>query len=628
MAIVAGSNLAMSYGPFDIFQNVNISIHHGERAAVVGPNGAGKTTLLRLLAGEETPNHGRVFRARNIKTGFLKQEITFQPAGLQTLWQLAGGAFEALKQQARELAEMEAGLADDPDALEKYGHLQESFELAGGYRYELTMQQVLTGLGFTPNNYDQPLTMLSGGQLTRARLARLLLERPDLLFLDEPTNHLDLQAIEWLESYLTQWGGAVVIVSHDRYFLNKVANRVFELSFNGLERYRGNYSHYLQQRAERFARREKEYRRQQEFIAKEEEFIRRNLAGQRTKEAQGRRKRLERLRRDNLLERRLQHKNMKLALSTDLRSGDLVLATHSLTLGYPGGDVLLSLPDMEIRRGECVALLGPNGSGKTTFLKTILREIPAKAGQVRLGAAVEIGYFAQIHTDLNPQNTLLDELLSVKHNMTEGEGRNHLGRFLFSGDDVFKTVAELSGGERSRLALARFALSGANFLILDEPTNHLDIPSQEILEAVLTGFSGTILLVSHDRYFVNALATHVWVIEDKTIVPLKGNYAGYLAYKEAQATNSEIERPAKYGKLQHLQAKAQKREQEKHARLTADLEERIHRAEARLVELEQAMEAAGRKQNITALQQLAAAYQQTETLLADLFEEWMSMEAV
>jgi ATP-binding cassette subfamily F protein 3 len=625
MAILTASNLAMRFGPHDVFSSLNLSIHHGERAAIVGPNGRGKTTLLRILAGRETPTEGEVFRARGVKIGYLRQEAALLPFE-GTLLELADEAFADLKAQAVELARLEKALATDPSLLEKYGQAQAAFELAGGYNYELIISQVLTGLGFDETDYYKSIKHFSGGQQTRAQLARLLLERPGLLLLDEPTNHLDLEAVEWLENYLSSWAGAVVVVSHDRYFLDKVANRVWELFSNNLELYRGNYSHYLQQRAGRWARSEKEYKRQQTFIAKEEDFIRRNLAGQRTKQAQGRRKRLERLKRDDLIKRRTKDKTMRLRLNADLRSGDLVLATHDLAIGYPGGEVLISFPDLEIRRGDCVALLGPNGSGKTTFLKTILKEIPSKAGRIRIGAAVETGYFAQIQTELNLENSVLDELLLVNHNMQVGDARNHLGRFLFSGDDAFKKVGDLSGGERSRLALAKFALNGANFLVLDEPTNHLDIPSQEILEAVLTDFTGTILLVSHNRYFVDALATQVWTIEDKTIIPIEGSYRDYLAYRETQKL-SATDASVKSAKSAHQAAKTKKRAENRQARAIAAIEETIAATEAKLVQLTSNIEKASLTQDIETLQELGREYQQTEARLAKLFDEWMSMEA-
>jgi ATP-binding cassette subfamily F protein 3 len=459
----------------------------------------------------------------------------------------------------------------------------------------------------------------------------LLLENPDLLLLDEPTNHLDLASVEWLENYLQNWPGAIVIVAHDRFFLDKVVNRVWELAFGAVECYRGNFSHYVDQRVERFERRLKEYKAQQEFIAKEEEFIRRNLAGQRTKEAQGRRKRLEHMVK---LERPRTYKKLNLPIQPALRSGDLVLATHDLVIGYPDGEPLFSCPDLEIRRRNRVAVLGPNGAGKTTFLKTILGQIKPKTGDIRLGAGVEVGYFAQTQASLNQKATVLDEILSVE-NMPLGEARNYLGLFLFFGDDVFKPIGSLSGGERSRVALAKLALSGANFFILDEPTNHLDIPSQENLESVLDQFEGTILLVSHDRYFVDALASHVWALEPatKSVIVIKGGYSNYLAYRDGQqsqiSANGTGQNSAKSrSQLDREQTKAEKRAFEKRSRQIAEVESLIEAREAELGELAQQLEAASQAQDIAQIQKLGQAYQAAEADLDKLLARWTELETI
>jgi ATP-binding cassette subfamily F protein 3 len=390
----------------------------------------------------------------------------------------------------------------------------------------------LSGLGFSSDEFSKPLAHLSGGERTRALLAQLLLRRPALLLLDEPTNHLDLEAVEWLEETLLRWRGALVIVAHDRYFLDRVATRMWEMEFGGLVTYRGNYSHYVQQREARRERLLKEWEAQQEHVEKTEEFIRRNLAGQRTREAQGRRTRLERFFQEEAIERPREEKRIRLGLTTDLRSGDLVLATKDLVVGYDAP--LFTAPEVEIRRGDRVALIGPNGAGKTTLLRTILGDVPALQGRIRFGASVQPGYLAQAQAGLDPEQSVLDAILDVQ-NLPLVRARNYLAQFLFSGDDVFRPINTLSGGQRSRVALARLTLQGANFLLLDEPTNHLDIASQEILENVLRRFPGTVLLVSHDRYLVQALATHIWRVDGDELRAYEGNYTDYLRLREAEA---------------------------------------------------------------------------------------------
>ncbi len=637
MTILTVLDLGKYFGGQDIFANLNLTINSNDRIALVGPNGAGKTTLLRILAGLELATAGRVQRAKALRVGYLAQHASLASTE-GNLWNLALDAFVALRQQEAELKDFEAALAKEQDRrrhdhlLETYGELQARFEHAGGYSYELTIDQVLTGLGFNSDDYNTPLAQFSGGQQSRAHLARLLLEQADLLLLDEPTNHLDLASVEWLETYLQNWSRAFVVVSHDRYFLDAVANRVWEISFGSIETYRGNFSHYVSQREDRFERRLKEYELQQEFITKEEEFIRRNLAGQRTKEAQGRRKRLERM---PTLERPREHKTLNLPIQSALRSGDLVVATHDLVVGYPGDEPLFACPDLEIRRGYRVALIGPNGAGKTTFIKTILGQLTPQAGAVRFGAGVEAGYFAQTHASLNLEATVLDEILSVE-NRPIGEARNYLGRFLFSGDDIFKPIKSLSGGERSRVALAKLTLTGANFLILDEPTNHLDIPSQEILEGGLSSFSGTILLTSHDRYFIDAVATHIWALDPltQTVEIIEGGYSAYLAARQvnnmqvaANGTNEKSTGAKTQSQFSREQAKAEKRQAEKKAKQVAEIEIIIEAIETKLAALTQQLEDASYAQDIVQLQKLGQEYQDTAAKLDELLSQWAELEA-
>lgn len=646
MSILTAKGLSKHFGAQDIFEDVSLQIAHGERTALVGPNGVGKTTLLRILAGLEVASDGQVHRAKGLRVGYLSQEVTLS-GGSETLWELAHDPFAHLQRRAAELRRLEEAMAAATDPAEqdqllaRYGKAQDVFELAGGYTYENRIRQVLSGLGFGGGEYHRPLSQFSGGEQTRAHLARLLLDAPDLLLLDEPTNHLDLAAVEWLEDYLQGWVGTIVVTAHDRYFLDKIATKVWDLNRGRLEVYRGNYTAYVGQRAERRERQEREHKRQQAFIAKEEDFIRRNIAGQRTKEAQGRRTRLERLER---IEKAANEKEISLNLHTDLRSGDLVLATHDLVVGYELGAPLFASPDVEIRRGDRVALIGPNGAGKTTFVKTILKEVKPLSGRVRLGAAVEIGYLAQAHAGLDLDQRVLDEVLSVPigahigKDLLIGEARNYLGRFLFSGDDVFKPIGALSGGERARVALAKLALRGANYLVLDEPTNHLDIPSQEILQAVLADFPGTILLVSHDRYFIDALATQVWALEDETLYVSKADaplsaYSVYLADREARRladtdrrSQTSDGRPRSEA-VSRSETRPRGQNSYKRQQALVELEAAIEAAEARLAELAAALEEASHAQALEQLETLGRDYQATEKDLARLLEQWTAMEA-
>jgi ATP-binding cassette subfamily F protein 3 len=427
------------------------------------------------------------------------------------------------------------------DLLEAYSTVQQQFEKNGGYTFETRIRQTLSGLGFSAVDYHRPVSQLSGGQRTRAYLARLLFTDPDLLLLDEPTNHLDISAVEWLETYLRDWDGAALIVSHDRYFLDQVAQVIWEMT-PAFEVYHGNYSAYLSQRAERYSRRLEEYQAQSAFIEKEQDYIRRNMAGQNTRQAQGRRKRLERLLEESRLAPPLQTRKLSLSLQPALRSGDLVIRTAKLSVGYADeGHPLFHVPDLTLQRGECAAIIGPNGAGKTTFLRTLLDQVPPYAGEVILGASLQIGYFAQAHEGLHAEMDLMQEIATVAPEMRPGEVRDYLARFLFTGDDVYKKVDLLSGGEGSRLALAKLALGGANLLLLDEPTNHLDLPSQEVLQGILAHFNGTTLLVSHDRYLIDALATQIWEVQpqDTSLRVFAGSYSEYKAAREAEAVRTE-----------------------------------------------------------------------------------------
>ena len=619
MSLVVAADLAKSYGAQDVFEGFSFGIPHGGRIALVGPNGSGKTTLLRLIAGLEQPSAGRVNRARGLRAGYLPQQARLQGEG--TLWGAMEMVFADLIAQARRLRRLEAAMAD-PDqaeaAMARYGPLLESFELAGGYTYPARIEEVLTGLGFAPDDFHRPLAHLSGGQRTRALLAQLLLKDPDLLLLDEPTNHLDLDGIEWLEGYLRAWRGAMVVVAHDRAFLDQVAEQVWELSSGRLTVYRGNYSQYAAQREERLTRQQELYERQQEHIARTEDYIRRYMAGQRTRQAQGRKKRLARI------ERPQEMRPLHLDLGRPLRSGDLVLGLYDLAIGYDPAAPLFTVEEVELRRGQRVALLGPNGSGKTTLLRTILKEVEPLAGRLRLGAGVHPGYFAQAHAGLEWDKTVLDTILDAGL-PSVSRARNLLGRYRFSGETVFKAVGDLSGGEQARVALAVLALQGANFLLLDEPTNHLDVPSQEVLQEVLASFQGTVLLVAHDRYLIRALATRVWAIAGGRLRVFDEGYDAYRAWAEAQRSREVPRGKVSAGrewKAERAAERMAEREAERRARRRAELEAAIQQLEARLAQLEVELAAASTAQEVEQVTELGVEYSHLQVELDTQLQRW------
>jgi len=630
MSLISTTNLSKSYGAVDIFRNLSFSVPRGSRLALVGPNGIGKTTLLRILDGIEEASDGIISRSKNLKLGYLPQEAEFNMDG--TVWEACLSIFLDLQTRQAELTRLEALMAQNEhteQALIKYGPLQQEFERNGGYTYPTRIRQVLTGLGFNNQDYHLPLSHLSGGQRTRAFLASLLLSDPDLLLLDEPTNHLDISAVEWLEGYLNQWVGAAVIVSHDRYFLDKVANGILEMTAVGTETYKGNYSSYTEQRSERWEHRQAVFQGEKEKLLKEIEYIKKNISGQNTLQAKGKLKRLTRIVQaieqvgmDKVLskswlqlsdevntttspfgveeaERRVRslhlpdHRppRLRLRIQSLQRSGELVIRTRNLQVGYPD-KLLFKTPDIELRRAECAALIGPNGAGKTTFLKTCLGQLQPLKGEVLLGASLQIGYFAQAHEGLKPDNTLLQEIQSVATNMLPNDIRNYLGRYLFSGDDVYKTVDVLSGGERGRLALAKLALLETNLLLLDEPTNHLDILSQEILQEVLDEYKGTILLITHDRYLIDALATQIWEIEtdESNLSIFNGTYSQrkeersrLVTLQEKIESQSDISAKLSISKIQGT-SDSTKEERRRIARLQ-ELENVISDLEEQLAEI-------------------------------------------
>jgi ATP-binding cassette subfamily F protein 3 len=644
MSLLVATQLSKAYGALDVFEGIDLRIEAGDRIGFVGSNGAGKTTLLRILAGVEAASAGAIHRKRGLTVGYLPQdppppgEITLRAAMLGVFSNLLAQG-DALAEQEHELAAAAAIQGSSAEAAEHYrellaayGQAQTEYEVAGGYTYETRIAQVLGGLGFNEDAHDKLLAHLSGGERTRALLAQLLLQEPDLLLLDEPTNHLDLEAVEWLEELLLRWRGGLVVVAHDRYFLDKVATRIWDMEAGRLEIYRGNYTSYHGQLEARRARQLKEWQEQQDFVEKTEEFIQRNLAGQRTKEAQGRRTRLERFLRDEAIGRPREERRMRLGLTTQIRSGDLVLATKDLVVGYD--QPLFRSPDLEVRRGDRVALIGPNGAGKTTFLKAILGVVPPLSGKIRFGASVEVGYLAQAQAGLHPEQPVLDAILEVR-NLPVSQARNFLGQFLFSGDEVYRPIGTLSGGQRSRVALARLTLQGANFLLLDEPTNHLDLVSQEILEDVLRQFPGTVLLVSHDRYLVQALATHVWRVAGDELRAYKGNYEEYLrqrASEQASVAGAGLPAPLAEGSERRDGDRERAREErrlrkaaEKQAEQAAAIESEIRSLEEIISRLSADLEAASLSGDVARVQALGAQYQAVDAELGQRLNAWAEL---
>ena len=662
MSIVSTKNLGKSYGSLDVFAGLSLSIPHGARIALVGPNGVGKTTLLRVIAGEEVPSAGTMHVSKGLTIGYLPQESVFESKN--TLWEECLIPFRGLIADQKELRRLEVEMAESEEALARYGRLLQRFEHAGGYTYERRIGQVLGGLGFSADEHHMPLMNLSGGQRTRALLARLLLERPRLLILDEPTNHLDAASVEWLEGYIRDWDGAVLVVSHDRYLLDRVCNNTWEMNRGSVETYRGNYSHYLKQRQERWELRSKEFEAEKARLMQDMEYIKRNISAQNVAQARGRLKRLSRhlqaieqigvegMRGKSWLrisdevqittsvmgpeeaERRLRAlknpvirpRELKFKLRTRQRGGNIVLRTRDLTVGYPGNP-LFTVPDIVLRRQGCAALTGPNGAGKTTFLRTLLGRLPPLKGVIDLGAGLDMGYFAQAHEDLNPENSLVEEVQSVAPDMMLAETRSYLARYLFTGDDVFKKVSVLSGGERGRLALAKLALSHANLLLLDEPTNHLDIPSQEVLQNVLAEFEGTVILVSHDRYLIDALATQVWDIEKDAgrMKVFKGTYSEYHAPPERRAPGeSADDRTIRSKARAFRKGRADKnrelaRERRRQARI-AELEGSIAAIEEEVAELSRLLaDPPGDRMEVV---RLGEEYTRAQRELDDLMAEW------
>jgi len=619
--ILTVENLAKSYGAHTLFTGVRFQLLERDRVGLVGPNGAGKSTLLRIIVGEEAPDDGSIVLQRGLRLGYLPQQATV-PSGC-TVLEAALDAFAHVRALEDELLQLTERLASARDPGEQaqllaaYERTSLRFEAAGGYDLALRARQVLAGLGFRDDQLAWPVEQLSGGQRTRLALARALLADPDLLLLDEPTNHLDLAALDWLETFLQRWRGAVLVVSHDRYFLDQVTSRTLELAFGRLEEYPGNYSQYLELRAKRFAERLAAYEAQQAYIRKEEAFIQRYRAGQRAREARGRATKLARLER---LERPREVARLHVTLPASGSSSRTVLATSPLAIGYPGF-CLFRTPELTVQRGDRIAIVGPNGAGKSTLLRTLIGELRPLEGSIRYGNNIKPAYLAQ-EPQLDEERTILDTLLR-RHAFSEEEARRFAARFLFEGDEVFKPVGALSGGERRRLALALLALERANLFFLDEPTNHLDLPSREALEAVLADFDGTIVFVSHDRYFIDRLATTVWAIEDGQLTVSLGNYSDYQQTRQRNVPAQPNERATRQPQATPPRRARSPRQIE---RELAQAERAIEELETRLRELADELDEATARQDVEAVAELGAAYERLQEEIERAYAQWERLQ--
>ena len=622
MTVLSASKLALTFADVEIFSGINLEIPENARIGLVGPNGAGKTSLLKIIVGELEPDSGAVHRARDVRIGYVPQAITHAVDG--TLRDEIMTAFDWLRRMEDDLASSALALSESiPEeskrAEETYSSLLDQFEASGGYHYLSQLEPVAAGVGLSQEALDSPAASASGGERTRAALAKALLSNPDLLVLDEPTNYLDLKGITWLERMLSHYPKTFLLVSHDRFFLDRVVNQIWEMDHERLQSFVGNYSKYRTQKGEQTLWQRRRYQRQQEFIAREEDFIRRYGAGQRAREAKGREKRLDRLER---FEAPQESTTVGLSALAASRTGQVVLRTEKLTLGFnENGTVrtLFSMPDIKLERGSRTALIGDNGAGKTTLIKTLLGLTPAVTGAVHLGQKVNAGYFRQ-EQDFIPEEYSVFEALLDARDIPLDQVRPYLARFLFRGDDVFQSVGSLSGGEHSRLSLARLLINQPNLLVLDEPTTHLDIATREALEKVLTEYDGTLLLVSHDRHLVSLMAQQLWIVGDGGLQVFPGTFSDW-EQKKQQDEAGPPPKPVKERPPRHPSNSTLARKKSPNPR-APDLSQVIADLEERLGGLERQLEVASESQDVDAVTRLGEEHNATRLELEQKWLDW------
>ena len=622
--------LGKSFGVRQVFSNVSFEIKEGDRIALVGPNGAGKSTLLKCILGMEELDEGQVVMSPVASIGYLQQDVNLGDASLAEEIETAWEDVHALENKLQELTTyLETHEASESD-LQRLDYLQNRLEWLGGYDYEQKTKRIVYGLGFTDEDLYKSANAFSGGQKTRINLAKALVRSPDFLFLDEPTNHLDMEMLEWLEGYLSSYRGGILIVSHDRYFMDRIVTGVVELDHHKATTYRGNYSRYVAQREERLKADTIAYEKQQEYIKKTEEYIDKYRAGIKSKMARGRQSQLNRLER---LEAPETSHSLDFKFPPAAMSADKVLVLDHVSIGYKTDDPIIDDVSVVVRRGESVALIGPNGAGKSTMVKAIVGELFPIEGHIDIGNRVQVGYFSQEHEELHDRWQVVDEIIN-NYNFTEEKARNVLGSFLFKGDDVFKLVGDLSGGERARLALLKLFLQGDNFLILDEPTNHLDVPTREIVERALQQFGGTCFIISHDRYFLDQVSTRTLVLENKGLTEYLGNYSYYKEKLKEQldiaALTEVVEEVAKEDVKSEAKTISTSPSDEPKKKTNtymvekqlAEVEEEIARLEATMKMYEVQLANPVVQQDLAEMENISKQLSDTESNLQKLYEKW------